>query len=233
MNFEKQLEPFNLNPTQLNQLRKYADFLSEQNKVMNLTAIDDLEGITEKHFVDSLLIGELINGSRNFCDVGSGAGFPGMVLAIAYPDIEFSLVEPTGKRCNFLNQVIQLCDLKNVKVFNQRAEDFVKEARESFDVVSARAVANLVMLSELCLPLVKIGGQFIAMKGQKGLEEVDEAKTALSLLGGQVSKSLKSMLSDGSLRYNIVIQKVKKTPMKYPRAFTQIKKNPLNNKKGG
>lgn len=232
MNLIKLLEPFNLNSDQHNQLRQYADFLSQQNKVMNLTAIDDFDEIIEKHFVDSLLISDLINDSSNFCDVGSGAGFPGMVLAIAHPDKEFTLVEPTKKRCNFLNDVINLLNLENVKVVNARAEEFVKEARESFDVVSARAVANLVMLSELCLPLVKVNGLFIAMKGQKGLEEVKEAQYAIKVLGAQVESTLKSVLSDGSLRYNIVIKKIKPTPSKYPRVFGQIKKSPLSQKKG-
>lgn len=233
MNFEIQLEPFKLTDKQLNQLRTYAQFLNEKNKVMNLTAIDDLEGITEKHFVDSLLIGEFLSDAKTFCDVGSGAGFPGVVLAIAYPQIEFTLVEPTKKRCYFLNDLSNLINLTNVTVVNARAEDYVKEMREQFDVVSARAVANMVVLSELCLPLVKVGGQFIAMKGQKGLEEVDQAQFAIKTLGGEVLNSQKSMLRDGSLRYNVVVRKVNPTPLKYPRAYGQIKKNPLNKKKGG
>ncbi len=233
MNFETQLEQFKLKDYQLNQLRTYAQFLNEKNKVMNLTAIDDLEGVTEKHFVDSLLIGEFLTDSKTFCDVGSGAGFPGVVLAIAYPDIEFTLVEPTGKRCQFLNDLTDLLKLSNVNVVNARAEDYVKEMREQFDVVSARAVANLVILSELCLPLVKVGGQFIAMKGQRALEELEQAQFAIKTLGGEVFNSQKSMLRDGSLRYNIIVKKVKSTPQKYPRAFGKIKKNPLNKKKGG
>lgn len=233
MNFETFLDPFNLTTLQASQLREYADFLIEQNKVMNLTAIDDLDGIYEKHFVDSLLISEIIQPYQTFCDVGSGAGFPGMVLAIVNPQIQFTLVEPTKKRCNFLNDLIERLLLTNVTVINDRAEDVVKEYREHFDVVSARAVANMVMLSELCLPLARVGGLFVAMKGQKGLEEADEAQYAIKQLGGKVIKSLKSMLSDGSLRYNIIVEKMSSTPNKYPRAFGQIKKSPLLKRKGG
>lgn len=227
------LDDFNLTQQQEQQYRAYAHFLIEQNKVMNLTAITDLDEIYEKHFKDSLLISSLLENVHTFCDVGSGAGFPGLVLAIKHPEIEFTLVEPTMKRCNFLNQTKDLLELKNVVVINARAEDYAQDKREYFDVVSARAVANLVMLSELCLPLVKVGGQFIAMKGQKGLQELEEASYAIELLGGEVDHSMKSLLSDDSLRYNIVISKVKKTPMKYPRMFSSIKKSPLFKKKGG
>lgn len=233
MTLEQLGKLYGLNENQIKQYQQYAQFLIEQNKVMNLTAITEFDEVVEKHFHDSLLINHLIEKAESFCDVGSGAGFPGMVLAIKNPDKQFSLVEPTLKRCHFLNDVIRLLGLSNVQVFNERAEDFAKETRESFDVVSARAVANLTMLSELCLPLVKVGGTFITMKGQKGLEELEEAKFAIKTLGGQVIETQMSVLSDESLRYNIVIQKREKTPKKYPRNFSQIKKNPLSNRKGG
>ena len=224
---------FQLSETQRQQFEAYAHFLIEQNKVMNLTAITNYDEIFEKHFIDSLLINEYLEGFQTFCDVGSGAGFPGMVLAIKNPDMQFTLVEPTLKRCNFLNDVIHLLKLKNVEVINERAEDYVKTHREYFDVVSARAVAQLNILSELCLPLVKVDGIFIAMKGQKGEQELQEAQKAISTLGGEVLESKLSMLSDDSLRYNIVIKKIKKSPVKYPRNYGQIKKNPLRNRKGG
>lgn len=224
---------FGLSETQREQFEAYAHFLIEQNKVMNLTAITEYDEIFEKHFVDSLLINEYLDGFQTFCDVGSGAGFPGMVLAIKNPDISFTLVEPTLKKCHFLNDVIDLLKLNNVEIVNKRAEDYVKTHREHFDVVSARAVAQLNILSELCLPLVRVDGIFIAMKGQKGEQELEEAQNALSTLGGEVLESKMSMLSDDSLRYNIVIKKVKKSPVKYPRNYGQIKKNPLRNRKGG
>lgn len=232
MNFEEKLAPFGLTTQQIQHYQEYAQLLIQQNKVMNLTAIDDVDGILEKHFVDCLLIKEELSHVQTFGDVGSGAGFPGLVLAIACPEIEFTLIEPTKKRCNFLEWVVNHLKLTNVTIINGRAEDVVKELRESFDIVSARAVANLTMLSELCLPLVKVKGRFIAMKGSKALEEVEEAQTAIKILGGRVDNCKKSMLSDGSLRYNVIIQKIKKTPLGYPRMYAQIKKNPILNKKG-
>lgn len=224
----KYLTSFNLSEQQIKQYDTYAHLLIETNKVMNLTAIDDYDEILEKHFYDCLLIKQEVEGAKTFCDVGSGAGFPGLVLAIALPQTHFTLVEPTKKRCSFLENVISTCGVKNVTVVNARAEDFVSEKRESFDVVSARAVANLIMLSELCLPLVSLGGKFIAMKGLKGPEEIDRAQKAITLLGGKVNEPKQAMLSDGSLRYNITIDKIKKTPNKYPRPFSLIKKNPIN-----
>ncbi|HHX52409.1 MAG TPA: 16S rRNA (guanine(527)-N(7))-methyltransferase RsmG [Erysipelothrix sp.] len=233
MTLEKLKELHQLNSHQISQYHDYANVLIEQNKVMNLTAITEFDDIIEKHFHDSLLINELISEAYSFCDVGSGAGFPGLVLAIKNPDKHFTLVEPTKKRCNFLNDIIDLLKLENVTIINERAEDTVKVHRERFDVVSARAVANMLMLSELCLPLVKVDGLFIAMKGQKGLEELEDASFALKILGGKVISTELSMLSDESLRYNIVIQKIDKTPRKYPRSFGQIKRKPLGNRKGG
>ena len=205
---------------------RYAQLLVEKNKVMNLTAITDREEINEKHFYDSLLLYPFVKDKLSLCDVGSGAGFPGLVLAIVMPSCEITLLEPTLKRCNFLNEVISDLGLKNIIVVNQRAEDF-SQKRESYDIVTARAVANLNLLSELCLPLVKVNGLFIAMKGSKGLEEVDEASKAICVLGGAVRSCERSLLSDDSLRYNIIIEKEKKSPAKYPRAYGAMKKRPL------
>lgn len=206
----------------------YKNLIQEVNKVLNLTAIDDDAGIYHKHFYDSLLISPLIKENTTICDIGSGAGFPGIVLAIARPDIHMTCVEPTTKRTNFLNRVVDECGLKNVTVVNERAEDYISEKRESFDYSTARAVAYLDILSELCLPFVKIGGVFIAMKGQKGLEEYDVSKKAISILGGSFKASHKFEDDVMGERYNLEILKNKKTPNKYPRSYAKIKKTPLS-----
>lgn len=206
---------------------QYLDLLTEWNKKMNLTAITDPGEIREKHFHDcSLPITEgTIAGS--VCDVGSGAGFPGIVWKILQPDLAVVLLEPTGKRCTFLNTVIQELNLKNITVVNARAEDYVKEKRESFDVVTARAVAQLSILTELCLPLTKPDGVFIAMKGSRGMEELEAAENALRLLQGKTENCCEEILPNGETRMNLWIRKTGKTPAKYPRPYGQIKKKPL------
>ena len=209
----------------------YKNHLQKVNQVLNLTAIDDDEGIYAKHFYDSLLMHHIINEKSAVCDVGSGAGFPGLVLAIARPDLSITLVEPTTKRVKFLEEVVALCQLDNVKIFNDRAESVVLEHRESFDVVTARAVAYLDILSELCLPLVKVGGLFIAMKGAKAQEELDVSTKAIKLLGGEVIETQELKEDQLGLRTNIVIRKVSKTHTKYPRNYGRIKKTPLSGRK--
>ena len=210
------------------QFLMYKNLIQEVNQVLNLTAIDDDEGIYLKHFYDSLLIEKLIKKEAKMCDIGSGAGFPGIVLAIARPDITITLIEPTTKRTNFLERVVEECGLKNVIILNERAEDVIEDRREYFDVVTARAVAYLDILSELSLPFVKIGGRFIAMKGSKGLEELEVSQKALSILGGELVSA--HHFSDHSLgdRYNLEIVKTSKSPKKYPRTYAKIKKTPLS-----
>ncbi|NMB18855.1 MAG: 16S rRNA (guanine(527)-N(7))-methyltransferase RsmG [Erysipelothrix sp.] len=211
----------------------YKNHLQEVNKVLNLTAITDDEGIYLKHFYDSLLIEKHIPKNASLCDIGSGAGFPGLVLAIARPDLKVTLVEPTLKRCNFLNEVIELLDLNNVIVLNERAEDLANDYREEFDVVTARAVAYLDILSELCLPLVKPGGLFVAMKGAKGIEELNISKNAIRILGGNVQVIDELYDEDLGSRINIVVDKTANTPGKYPRNYGRIKKTPLSGRKNG
>lgn len=211
---------------QFEQLSRYAQLLQEWNEKINLTAITGLEDIFIKHFYDSLLIAPYCYDAKTLCDVGSGAGFPGLVLKIALPDLNITLVEPTLKRVNFMNLVISELKLENITVFNRRMEDCV-ELKESFDIVTARAVAALPVLSELCLPFVNIGGYFIAMKGSSGEEELEVSKNALKILGGKVSLINKETLRDGSARINMLIQKVSVSPSKYPRAYAQIKKKAL------
>lgn len=206
----------------------YKNLIQEVNKVLNLTGIDDDEGIYLKHFYDSLLISPLIKDGASVCDIGSGAGFPGLVLAIARPDIRMTCVEPTTKRTNFLSRVSEECGLTNVTILNERAEDIIEEYRESFDVSTARAVAYLDILSELCIPFVKLNGSFIAMKGSKGLQEFEEAKKAVRILGGSLIKAHKFNDDVMGERYNLEIQKISKTPKKYPRTYAKIKKAPLS-----
>lgn len=215
-----------LNERQVNQYKSYADLLIEWNQKMNLTAIDDFEGILEKHFYDSLLpsFAHKIDGS--LCDVGSGAGFPSIPLKIAYPELKITLVEPLAKRCTFLNEVVHQLGI-DANICNERAEDFAKDYRESFDFVTARGVANLRVLSELCIPLVKLNGYFLAMKGMQGLVEDQEAQKALKTLGVVLEDGHKCELPDGSVRYNLYYKKFKNTDKKYPRAYAKIKKNPL------
>lgn len=148
-------------------------------------------------------------------------------MKIVYPDLEITIVETLGKRITFLEALCHQLKLNNVHCVHARAEDYAKEHRESFDIVSARAVANLTMLSELCIPLVKVGGMFLALKGANALEEYALAEKAIRLLGCEEKRRDEKVLSDGSKRVNFVFEKVKKTPLKYPRAFAQIKKNPL------
>ncbi len=224
------LKSLNLN-LNLKQFEIYKNHIQEINKVLNLTAIDDEEGIYLKHFYDSLLIEKYLKKDSTLCDIGSGAGFPGLVIAIARPDISVTLIEPTLKRCNFLNEVIAMLGLKNVVVLNARAEEAVIDLRESFDVVTARAVAYLDVLSELCIPFVKMGGYFIAMKGAKGLEELEVSKIAIEKLGAVIVEVETLVEDELGERINLLIEKTKKTPLKYPRNYGRIKKTPLSGRK--
>ena len=224
LNLYNELEKHNLVLTeiQLSQFQKYADLLREWNEKMNLTAITEMHEIYVKHFLDCILPSFSVEMKGSLCDVGAGAGFPSIPLKIAYPHLEVTIVEPLQKRCTFL---------KHLTIENKRSEDFAKEARESFDIVSARAVANLTMLSELCVPLVKKEGIFLAMKGASGNEEMKSAQFALDVLGCKL-KCVDEYELDGAKRINLVFDKVKKTPIKYPRIFAKIKKEPLvGNKK--
>jgi len=217
--------PFDLSQEQIEQFDEYCLLLQQWNEKMNLTAITETDEIYEKHFLDCLLsLSEEVKG--RVIDVGSGAGFPGVVWKIARPELEVVLLEPTGKRVTFLNEVIRKLNLKGITTVNERAEDYVSEARESFDVVTARAVANLPVLSELCLPLVKVGGCFLAMKGAAGKEEAEAARNAIRLLGGK-TEAVEHLTLNGAGRYNIRIRKEKATDLKYPRRYDRIKKKPL------
>ncbi|MDY5253003.1 MAG: 16S rRNA (guanine(527)-N(7))-methyltransferase RsmG [Erysipelotrichaceae bacterium] len=211
----------------LEQFDRYAQLLIEWNQKMNLTAIVEYDKIIEKHFYDSILclLQEDIQGK--VADVGSGAGFPSLPMKIVRPDLAIEIIEPLQKRCTFLNVVVDSLGLSDVKIINARAEDHAKDHRESYDVVCARAVANMAMLSELCIPLVKKGGMFVALKGSDGHNEYQKAQNALQKLGVELKSCYEDKLLDGSMRINFYFSKVKHTPMMYPRAFAKIKKQPL------
>lgn len=229
-NFVNFLQKHNMADTEhvFLQLTKYGKLLSETNKVMNLTAISEEEYL-EKHFYDSsLLLNVFAFHHQTLLDVGTGAGFPGIVLAILFPHLQVTLLEPTTKRCNFLALVKKELSLSNVNIVNARAEDYIKEKREAFDVVTARAVANTRVLLELCVPFVRLNGHFLLMKGKTYNEEISEARHALEVLGiVEQTKDISVLESDGSERVNVSFTKLKVTPLNYPRAYGLIKKKPL------
>lgn len=216
-----------LTDKQIQQYETYAQLLKEWNEKMNLTAITEFEEVLDKHFYDSLLPSFSSSIQGTLCDVGSGAGFPSIPLKIAYPELKIVIIEPLGKRVTFLKEVVRVLGLESVECINARAEDYAKQDRECFDIVTARAVANLRMLSELCIPLVKKDGLFLAMKGSNGLEEDHDAAHALKVLGVQLEKTEERHLNDGSTRVNLFYRKKRNTPVQYPRQFAKIKKNPL------
>lgn len=232
MDFKVELEKLNINLTSdmLNKFELYYSKLVEVNSYMNLTAITDHEEVYVKHFLDSLYILKAIEkeDSYSILDVGSGAGFPSIPLAIVDSKANVTIIDALNKRINFLNDLVKYIGIDNVKAFHERAEDYAKEKRESFDYVTARAVARLNVLAELCLPLTKVGGYFIAMKGQGGKEELDDASNAIKVLGGSLDKIIEVDLPDNvGKREIIVIKKVKPTNNKYPREFKKIKERPL------
>jgi len=216
-----------LNEKTVERFKKYAALLKEWNEKMNLTAITDEPEIVEKHFYDCLLPTDHdLLDDKLICDLGTGAGFPGMVWAIAYPKCVVTLVDATGKKCMFLNEVIKELNLTNAFVVNSRGEDL--DMREHFDIVTARAVAPLNILLEVTVPLVKEKGLMIAMKGAKGKEELADAKKAVQKLYLKVININEQALpNDEGVRYNIILKKEKKTEKKYPRSWAEIQKKPL------
>ncbi len=212
---------------QLAKLEAYKDLLLEWNKVMNLTAITEEDQIWEKHFYDSVTP-FLKEEFETLCDVGSGAGFPGIPVQILWPEKKITLVEPLQKRCRFLNEVKDRLHLDNLTVVNARAEDYAADHRESFDAASARAVARLALLLELTAPLVRKDGRLIALKGRSALEELEAAQKAIRELGLKLDRVEEFVLdTDQAERINLYFDKVKKTPARYPRPYAQMKKKPL------
>ncbi|MCQ2359159.1 MAG: 16S rRNA (guanine(527)-N(7))-methyltransferase RsmG [Phascolarctobacterium sp.] len=222
-----------LSEKQLEQFNKYYEMLVETNKVMNLTAITEPEDVAVKHMVDSLLAFDKSFANKTLADVGTGAGFPGIPLKIYCPSLKVTLIDSLGKRLKFLENVINELGLENISCEHARAEDAGKNKkfREKFDLVTARAVARLSVLSEYCLPLVKTGGMFIALKGSKYAEEILEGEQALKILGGKILSSEEVKLpglDDG--RAIIKVKKIKPTPAAYPRKAGTPDKQPLGSK---
>ena len=228
--FIDELKKINITVTKhmLEQLEKYDEVLRSENKKYNLTAIKNKEDVYLKHFYDSLTLSKIIKlENQSLCDIGTGAGFPGMVLKIVYPNLKVTLVDATEKKCKFLQLVIQELGLKDIEVIHARAEIYSKTVREKYDIVTSRAVAPLKHLLEYSIPLVKVGGNYIAMKSdiQKEIENIDIYYKKLKI---EEEKILTFTLPyEESTRTLIRYKKIDKTDLKYPRKYTDIKKKSL------
>lgn len=219
-----------INNNQIEKFYKYMEILLEWNQKINLTAITDYEEIILKHFIDSLTIAKYIDKNSYLVDVGTGAGFPGIPLKIVREDIEVVLLDSLNKRIMFLNEVINELDLKNIEAVHSRVEEFGrnKKYREKFDVATSRAVANLSTLSEYMIPLVKVGGKCVCMKGKEVEQELQDAKNAINVLGGKVVDKVEFKLLDNDISRNIIlISKCNNTPAKYPRKPGTPSKEPI------
>ena len=217
----------NLENEQIKKFYEYMNLLIEWNEKFNLTAIVEPKEIILKHFIDSLTIEKYINEGDKVIDVGTGAGFPGIPLTIYKPQINITLLDSLNKRIIFLQEVIEKLEMKNIEAVHGRAEEFAKNRREMFDIATSRAVAPLNILLEYLLPFVKIGGTCLCMKGSN-IDEVDDAKNALEVLGGKIKKIETIKLPESDIVRNIIIvRKVKNTPVKYPRKAGIPAKQPL------
>lgn len=220
-----------LDDEQRAKFRRYFEMLAEWNGRVNLTAMTDEEGVYLKHFYDSLtpLFHVDLPENASICDVGAGAGFPSIPLKILRPDLKVTIVDSLNKRILFLNELTAELDLDKIHLVHDRAETFAQgPQRHMFDIVTARAVAQLNVLAELCLPLVRTGGRFIVLKGRKGMEELEESQFALDLLGGELVETHSFTLpEEDSERHILEIEKRRKTPKKYPRKPGTPNKSPL------
>lgn len=240
-NFKKDLKELHitLSDVQFEQFMKYYELLIEKNKVMNLTAITDFDGVMKKHFVDSLSLVKVcdLDAALSLIDVGTGAGFPGIPLKIVFPSLKVTLLDSLQKRVGFLQEVIEELELTGIEAVHGRAEDFAKpgQLREAFDLCVSRAVANLSVLSEYCLPYVKVGGSFISYKSDKvsmeseqNKTEIEQAEHAISVLGGRLTTQEGFILPSSDIYRNlIVIEKCRPTPKQYPRKAGTASKKPL------
>lgn len=232
--FEKKINELGivLSEVQKKQFDQFYDLLVEWNKVMNLTGITEYEEVNEKHFIDSLSIVKAVDMEKVYTviDVGTGAGFPGIPLKIAFPHLKIVLLDSLNKRIKFLNEVIDQLGLKDISTIHGRAEDYAKqmEYRERFDLCVSRAVANLSTLSEYCIPYVQVGGMFIPYKSGEIDEEVVQAKKAVHLLGGKLEDVVKFQLPESEISRSFVkIKKVNSTTKKYPRKSGLPAKEPI------
>lgn len=232
--FKKDLSAFGivLSEQQVEQFLTYYELLTDWNRKINLTAITEYEDVMKKHFVDSLSLIRAFDVTKgvSVIDVGTGAGFPGLALKIAFPNLKVTLLDSLNKRILFLDEVIKTLGLKGIKTIHSRAEDAARpgELRESFDLCVSRAVANLSTLSEYCLPFVRPGGRFISYKSEKLAEEIRGADKAISVMGGKLEKQVEFTLPDSDIYRNlVVIKKQKPTPKKYPRKAGLPSKQPL------
>lgn len=228
--FLKELRKINIKITdkQLAQLEQYYNILLEENKKYNLTSITNKEEVYLKHFYDSLTINKIINlTNQSLCDIGTGAGFPGLVLKIVFPSLNITLVDATEKKCNFLKMVISKLNLKDINIINERAEIYSKEVREKYDIVTSRAVAPLKHLLEYSIPLVKINGYYIAMKSDisKEVEGINIYEEKLNIK--EEDRIIFELPKENSLRTLIKYKKLEKTSLKFPRKYNEIKKKNL------
>ena len=224
--------PISLSEKQKEQFVMFYEILIEWNKVMNLTAITKYEEVIEKHFVDSLSLVKVIdiNDIEMIIDIGTGAGFPGVPLKIAFPQLKITLLDSLNKRIKFLNMVIEKLELDNIEAIHGRAEDYARQKvyREKYDICVSRAVANLATLSEYCLPFVRLGGLFIPYKSGEIEQEMMNSEKAISILGGNIEKTIKFQLPGTDIGRSFVkIKKIKDTPKKYPRKAGMPAKEPL------
>lgn len=236
--FYKDLYEFHitLSDVQAEQFLIYYEMLVERNQAVNLTAITDFDEVLKKHFIDSLSLVKAYNlgdveTEISLIDIGTGAGFPGIPLKIAFPNLKVTLMDSLNKRVDFLNEVIGILGLSQIDAIHGRAEDYAKpgQLRENYDLCVSRAVANLSVLSEYCLPYVKVGGKFISYKSEKVTEEINDAEYAIGILGGKVEEQISFTLPDSDINRNlVVIIKQSETPSKYPRKAGKIDKKPLH-----
>jgi 16S rRNA (guanine527-N7)-methyltransferase len=222
----------NFDEDKYNKFMKYKEMIQEWNEKINLTTITEDSEIVQKHFIDSINIFnfKFLKNSKNLIDVGSGAGFPGLPIKIVNSDIEVVLLDSLNKRVNFLNEVIKELDLKDIKTIHGRAEDFGKdkEYREKFDIATSRAVANMTVLSEFCMPYVKVGGYFLALKGPSIEQELKDSRNAIGTLGGKIQDIIKVDMEDSEMNHNlVVIKKMRATDMRYPRKAGMVTKKPI------